>query len=111
MLADDDLGGVGRLARSDLTGIRADGANLQGSILRGSKLRNSSLRGANLNKVDLSGADLRGADLTDANLQDLGFRLRSDVSTNFRGALFDEHTRLPFDRETAERMGMVFIGG
>ncbi len=54
--------------RSDLSGCRMAGANLQGANLSGIRLAFADLRGANLTRANLEGADLAGARLDGANL-------------------------------------------
>ncbi len=54
--------------RSDLSGCRMTGANLEGAHLSGVRLAFADLRGANLSGANLEGADLAGARLDGANL-------------------------------------------
>ncbi len=54
--------------RSDLSGCRMTGANLEGADLSGVRLAFADLRGANLMRANLQGADLAGTQLDGANL-------------------------------------------
>jgi uncharacterized protein YjbI with pentapeptide repeats len=54
--------------RSDLSGCRMAGANLEGANLSGVRMSFADLRGANLTRANLEGADLAGARLDGANL-------------------------------------------
>ncbi len=54
--------------RSDLSGCRMGGANLEGANLSGIRMAFADLRGANLTHANLEGTDLAGARLDGANL-------------------------------------------
>ncbi len=54
--------------RSDLSGCRMAGANLEGANLSGIRLAFADLSGANLTRANLEGTDLAGARLDGANL-------------------------------------------
>jgi uncharacterized protein YjbI with pentapeptide repeats len=54
--------------RSDLSGCRMAGANLEGANLSGTRMAFTDLRGANLARANLEGVDLAGARLDGANL-------------------------------------------
>jgi hypothetical protein len=79
---------LGSITDSDLTG--ADLSNTSGQM----DYRRSRLRGANLLRADLTYGDLTDTDLAGANL---------------RGARFSVKTRLPFDRDEAQRRGMILV--
>ena len=107
----DKLGFAGGSAeRLDLYQAKLDGVDLSNGYLVGVLFTNAQLGDANfsqawLQRADFRGADLRGANLSGANLtgaylnrSDLrGADLRDTVltDTQFRVALYDEHTQWP----------------
>jgi hypothetical protein len=74
--------------------------NFSNSNFRLAMFRKAKLPDANFAGAFLVGADLRGANFERANFQD----------TDLQGAWFDENTKLPFSREMAAKMGMIFKG-
>jgi len=79
------------------------GASFTMSLIEGADFSNADLTQADfadtsLTNVDFRNADLRGADFFDAYVA-------SDVQ--WRGAQYDETTKLPFDEEVAKEKGMV----
>jgi hypothetical protein len=87
------------LSHADLQGADLRNANLNGANLSRANLRSARLDHANLNGADLRGADLRSASLPAAKLHD----------THLYGAIFDQTTDLPLDKEQALHRGMVFL--
>jgi len=92
--------------RSDLSGCRMAGANLEGANLSGVRLAFADLRGANLTRANLQGADLAGAQLDGANLTGAALA-RADVHrASLRGVIgLDQATGLSSVRnlDLAER--------
>ncbi len=81
--------------RSDLSGCRMAGANLEGANLSGIRLAFADLRGANLTRANLEGTDLAGARLDGANLTGAALA-RADVhGASLRNVIgFDDATGL-----------------
>lgn len=112
------------ISASELRYCMFDEANLIGSYISLTNLHASSFRGANMEFSEVKTTDLSCANFVDANLQGATF-IRSDLRwCNFRGAnladcqisdcklkgsTFDKHTVLPFDRPTAEKLGLVLV--
>jgi uncharacterized protein YjbI with pentapeptide repeats len=106
------------LAFSDLSGVIFTGADLSGADFRGAVLRGTRLRFADLSQADLRGCDLRDADLRCADLRRaclIEADLRgADLSqcewrgADFRGCFYDLKTVLPFEKDTAEALGLIF---
>ncbi len=113
---------------ADLTQADLRGADLKRALLKKARLNGAMLAYANLERVnfeaaDLTGANLRGArlfktDLTSAKLAGADLR-GADLSgawafaaPNFKGALIDDSTRLPFTHEEAvSQRGMTRAEG
>jgi uncharacterized protein YjbI with pentapeptide repeats len=87
---------------SHANGSEADftGAHLNLAIFRGATLINAKFNNADLYQVDFRGSNLKGADLR-------GLRAGDAL---YSGAKFDSGTYLPFSKEQAESLGMVFDG-
>ncbi|MGE4107599.1 MAG: pentapeptide repeat-containing protein [Bacteriovoracia bacterium] len=95
-------------ARAEIVGgtvenMIADGANFQNSIWRG-QIR---IDGASFRHADFRGADMRGMEA--GTLFDAGRAHGLIGRVDFTGAIFDEATKLPFPRERALELGMVFL--
>ena len=92
--------------RSDLSGCRMAGANLEGANLSGIRLAFADLRGANLTRANLEATDLAGARLDGANLTGAALA-RADVhGASLRNVIgFDAATGLDSMRnlDLAER--------
>lgn len=97
-LMDADLG-FALIEKTDLRRVNAAGARLQGT-------RFVQTKGAyaDFTSADLRGADLRGIDFGGDFPHDA-----AQITARFRGALIDRGTQLPFDRATAESLGMIFV--
>jgi hypothetical protein len=81
-----------RLRRAQWRGVDLRGVTLSGADLRDANLRGADLRLARLwDGCLLYGADLRGADLRGTDL----WGVFPDMSTDYRGATYDTHTRWP----------------
>jgi uncharacterized protein YjbI with pentapeptide repeats len=61
--------------------------------------RDSDLRFAQFIRDNFEGADFRGANMGDALM----------LPANLHGALFDDRTRLPFSKEIALKLGMLYV--
>lgn len=94
---------------ADLTLADLRGARLKDARFRKAVLTGADFRGAHLNGADFTGADLRSANLEGARMEPTFYRPGS-VEARFSGAMFDARTKLPFSREVAQHLGMVFIG-
>lgn len=107
----------------DLRFAVIDGAYLEGGAMTGARLSNARLRGVVAIDVDLSRATLTEADLmgfharrlkvTDADFRHADLR-RAQLteiigweSAQWRGAIIDGVTRLPFSLDRAREMGMI----
>lgn len=73
--------------------------DLTGQDLSGKNLRGADFSRANLTNANLTNADLRGTVLWQTNWQ----------SALFRGALYNEATRLPFDVNTVVAQGLKLL--
>lgn len=89
---------------ADMSHCELSGSNLSHADLRNANLNHANLSRCRLEMADLSGADLRGADLRAARLESAQLD-----QARLYGALFDPGTRLPFDKESALRKGMIFL--
>lgn len=87
------------LHEADLKDIDLSNADLSFATLTQTDLRGARMFGANLENADLRAADLRGVNLINARL----------TRTELAGAIFNEATRLPFDRKEALDLGMIFM--
>jgi len=95
-LAGYKLGGI-NLSRTDLFKTNLNRTDLEGANLSYTHLRKANLQGANLSRANLKGANLREADLTGAKIE----------GAEFKFAIFNAATALPFSREEAFSRGMV----
>ena len=78
--------------------------------LRGANLKNTKFNKAKLGGIDLRDADLGGADLSTAEIY-WGYAANGkNIPMNFEGAHFNKNTKLPFSREKALELKMVFEG-
>lgn len=110
---------LAQLSHAELRGAHLAGAHLSYANLTGADLKDVDLNRADLSFADLTSADLRGASLFKTNLENADLRgadLRSArlgtarvTRAKLPGAIFDEATELPFDREEALELGMVLI--
>lgn len=80
----------------DLSEIHMEGVDFSGANLKHAKLESASIRRAKLHNTNLKGASLKGADLRGADI----------FEVNWKGALFDDQTRLPFSDDIALQKGM-----
>ena len=76
---------------SDLSGVRAEGANFSKARLAGSLMSDSFFKGARFSAADLStcnftGSDLAGADFRNADLSFTDFESANLKGANFKGA-------------------------
>lgn len=95
-LAGYKLKGV-NFSRTDLFKTNLSRTDLEGANLSYAYMRKTSLANANLRKANLKGANLREADLTGAQVE----------GAEFKFAIFNSQTLLPFSREEAFSRGMV----
>jgi len=100
---DSSRDGEGRVG-SDLSHSDLHGADLRHADLRNANLNKANLCEARLDKADLRGADLRGADLRSAHLA--AARVQE---TRLHGAMFNQWTDLPFDKNEALKKGMIYL--
>lgn len=96
------------LTRASLRSAKGEGLSFSGAVLREANLQSAVMKGANLKSVrmeksDLGQANLEKADLRSANLEGV----RTD-GTKFTQVVFNKRTTLPFARDEAERLGMIF---
>ena len=97
-LSSSHLKGV-QFIESDLSHLRATGARFNKVSFHKTNLQKSSLWGSLLKEVDFSDSDLRGANLEATYV----------LLCQFKGAKFDEKTRLPFSKQSALQRGMTFV--
>ncbi len=89
-----------------VTFINTDLMNLlaTGTRFVNSKFINCNLSGANFWGANLQGTDFSNSDLSTANLENVYL-----LFTNFKGAKFNNRTKLPFSEEEALRRGMIKV--
>ncbi|RYZ95773.1 MAG: pentapeptide repeat-containing protein, partial [Proteobacteria bacterium] len=95
-LAGYKLAGL-NFSRSDMFKTNLNRADLEGANLSFAYMRKTNLKGANLTKANLKGTNLREADLSGAKVD----------GAEFKFAIFNGATVLPFTREEAFARGMV----
>jgi uncharacterized protein YjbI with pentapeptide repeats len=89
---------------ADLSEADLQAADLSHADLTGSNLSKANLRQARLDRANLEDADLRGADLRSTHLS-----AARVAGAKLYGALFDQWTDLPFTKQDALRLGMVYL--
>jgi uncharacterized protein YjbI with pentapeptide repeats len=95
-LAGYKLPGI-NFSRTDLFKTNLNRTDLEGANLSYAYLRKANLKDANLARANLKGANLREADLSGAKVD----------GAEFKFAIFNSATVLPFPREDAFARGMV----
>ena len=112
------------ILESSFENLKADSMDLRDSIVQSviwkkASLRNLLAKASRLRKNQFIECDLRQADFWGASLQETSFE-NSDLRganlesthllfTKFKGARFDNNTKLPFSEEEALQRGMVKV--
>ena len=112
------------ILESSFENLKADSMDLRNSLVQSviwkkTSLRNLLAKASRIRKNQFIECDLRQADFWGASLQETSFE-NSDLRganlesthllfTNFKGARFDNNTKLPFSEEQALQRGMVKV--
>lgn len=102
------------LENATFAGVAVDASNFReinarNSVFRGAQFQFTDLRDANFSLADLRGAEFRysrlqGADFRDADLRDVIL-----FDSRYEKAKFNDGTKLPFSRERALALGMIYV--
>jgi uncharacterized protein YjbI with pentapeptide repeats len=96
-------------ASSSIAYAQFESANLYYSTFAGSYIVNSSFENADLRDASLAAATLTDVSFKNADLRGTSFDgAQVKKGTSWKGARFNQYTRLPFSRNEAEQKGMIF---
>ena len=100
------------LACTNLSNRNLKGIKLAKTDFFKTNLKKTNFRGANLSyaylvQANLENSDLRQANLRGANLRSASLKNAKTEGADFRFAIFDDETVLPFSKEEAMQRGMV----
>lgn len=95
----------GLIADSNFSGADLTSIVLSGTMLGNTKMENAKLKFANFDGTTLSGVSFSGSDLVAANLSSVVM----SGENLWKGARFDDDTRLPFGERLAIQRGMIKV--
>ena len=84
-------------------------SSLKNFVARASRMRKARFIECDLRKADFFGSNLQEASFKDSNLRGANLQQTHILFTDFKGARFDDKTKLPFSEEEALRRGMVKV--
>lgn len=97
------------LEQADISGSDFTRATLVGANLRRIYSLGTKFTGANLQDVKFESALLYRADFSKSDLRGANFRNADVAACDFRGAIYNSRTVLPFDRSVAKSLGMIRV--
>lgn len=83
--------------------------NLQCTSFKNSTISESALQNADLRWANLEGAVFIKSDLSKANFCNTNMQNVKIVKCRLQGAKYNIHTLLPFNKDKAEELGMIYV--